>query len=635
MSAIWGIVDLTGKDIDKRVTKGIFSVYLKKKIDRIDTYLEGNCYLCTGIQYITRESHDEHFPYHTDILQGYMVADVILDNRKQLVEMFSLTPTTSEESPDGEIMYQCIGKDMDKALDGMLGAYVFAYYEPQKETFSLANDAVGNRSVYYAFESGKVYFSTLLDPLVQLLKPSKNERWLVDFLAQDNLKIVTEPRETPYQNIFRVEPGELIIFSKDTFVRKAYWNPLKSRKVLKLCYDAEYRDLVREVFGACVKDVLRSEKETAILLSGGLDSNAIAAYAAPVLNQQQKKLYSFTSVPSEGYIQEQRNNYYIVNERPYIEEVIKFHSNLVPTYVDAFSENIWQDCVNICNMFEMPYKAIPNVSWIWKAYKKAADKDCKVILSGQYGNITISYGDFGCLFTTLLKHGKILELVRQVNTYSKRYGRSRKWVYKEILFPSEKVDKRGWKNNYLREEVLYRYGMDKRFRNYDMGSIHPELTFAQVRKYMYDKTALRQIGECEVKLSLDTGVLHRDPTRDKRLIELVLSLPLEQFVKNGKERWLVREYLKDLIPGKIIQDYFHRGRQGADALYRIKNQWSQIAKELKKEFLCSQVQKYLDIEKLNQQLENMDVLFEREQESDIIKLLYSGLACLYLKEEYE
>ena len=56
------------------------------------------------------------------------------------------------------------------------------------------------------------------------------------------------------------------------------------------------------MFRHCVEDVIREGrggKETGILLSGGLDSNAVAAYAAPYLAARGKKLYSFTAVPEE------------------------------------------------------------------------------------------------------------------------------------------------------------------------------------------------------------------------------------------------------------------------------------------------------------------------------------------------
>ena len=97
---------------------------------------------------------------------------------------------------------------------------------------------------------------------------------------------------------------------------------------------------------------------------------------------------------------------------------------------------------------------------------------------------------------------------------------------------------------------------------------------------MYDKNALRQVGEYEIKLSLATGVIPRDPTRDKRMIELVLSLPPEQFTHDGQERRLVRRYLRGYIPEKILTEEFHKGRQGVGSGELLARQWEQIRKEL-------------------------------------------------------
>ena len=94
---------------------------------------------------------------------------------------------------------------------------------------------------------------------------------------------------------------------------------------------------------------------------------------------------------------------------------------------------------------------------------------------------------------------------------------------------------------------------------------------------MYDRNALRQIGEYEVKLSLATGVIPRDPTRDPRLIELVLALPVEQFVQNGRDRRLVREYMDDRIPAEVLAE-FHKGRQAVGSGELLEEQWEEIRK---------------------------------------------------------
>jgi asparagine synthase (glutamine-hydrolysing) len=86
------------------------------------------------------------------------------------------------------------------------------------------------------------------------------------------------------------------------------------------------------------------------------------------------------------------------------------------------------------------------------------------------------------------------------------------------------------------------------------------MTVREMRPLMADKNALLQSGEIITHFSLITGVLFRDPTVDRRMIELCMQLPESQFVYRGTERRLVREYLKGYIPEEIRRDETHRGR---------------------------------------------------------------------------
>lgn len=598
MSAIWGIIDFNKKRKAEADFARMEEVYRSKKIDRIDTFFQLDFYLGCGIQYVTKEAKEEKFPY-TDG-RHFLVADVILDNREALLKKFSCVGERSKKGVDGSILFDAVKENMEAALDEMLGAYAFAYYDRETKCLKLVSDAVGNRSVYYCMEEGRVYFSSLLEPILLLRKEKKvNDKWFQNYFGQDNLRVVAEARETPYQGIYRVEPGELVTITEKGIARRAYWDPFKDRRIKKLASDAAYKELVLSVFGDCVQSLIREGKETAILLSGGLDSNAVAAFAAPKLKKDGKKLYSFTSVPDMERKRIPTNTYYVEDESEYIEELQKRHDNLVPDYIDSSKGDFLQENRKILEILEIPFKTVLNMPWIYRAYKKAAEKGCGVLLSGQYGNITISYGDFKCLFVTLLQKGRLLRLIKEVNAYSRCYKKSRKWIYKDLL-------KAGRKDN-----------------------------FANYSRYMYDKVALRQMGETELKFSLEAGIIPRDPTRDKRLIELVLSLPQEQFVRYGCDRRLVREYMKDIIPEKIVNDRFHRGRQGIGSERMMRKQWQEIAPKLAGMLKTPWTAQFMDVKAAEEKLADADALLSREDEFEMVKLVYSGLTGAYLEKRYD
>ena len=516
-------------------------------LDRIQEKWEKEYYLACGVQHVTREAVAEKFPYESpyeNAVRSLFVADVILDNRAVLLQML---PGQSGKRllPDGELLYECYRRDPGKTLDTALGAYACAYLEPEQGELTLFNDAVGNRAVYYYLEEGRIYFSSLLAGITCQSKAWKqNTAWFERFFAMEDLRAVAEPRETPYAGILRLAPGEVVVFTREGMRRRNYWDPFATRKILRGKTEAEYRALVMETFRQCVEDVLREEKETGILLSGGLDSNAVAAYAAPYLAKRGRLLYSFTSVPEEAERKRPEGQYAVEDERQSVELVRQFQGNLEPEYLATNSGDLLAENRKLMEILEVPYKAVLNLPWMYESYRRAAGKGCGILLSGQYGNITISYGDFRCLFLTLLRQGKLWTLQREMKAYSRKYRRSRKWILQDLLTAEGRQD------------------------------------FETVSRYMYDKNALRQIGEYEMKLSLATGVVPRDPTRDKRLIGLVLSLPMEQFTQGGQERRLVRQYFKGKIPAQILEDEFHKGRQGVGSAELLAKQWAQICRAL-------------------------------------------------------
>lgn len=633
MSAIWGVIDLTGNNVTITDAEKLDESYKNKKIDRTDRFFEGNCYLCCGIQYVTNEALKEKFPYGSKN-NGLIVADVILDNRAELCKEFGLSEKVATEGIDGQILYECMIKDQNKALDKMLGAYAFAWYDYRKEEVKIVSDAVGNRSVYYLFRNGRVYFSTLLNAILKISGIKEiNERWIADYLAQNDLRTVTEAEETPWKDIYRVKPGEIVTIGRSGISKRAYWNPFNVKK-LKLQDDEAYKQRVLSVFGECVRSTIRDGGETGILLSGGLDSNAVTAFAAPELKRRGKKLYSFTSIPERGLTFIPAHSFYVKNEAPYILETQKMHDNLVPEFIATAQGDLWEENRKLLQIFEVPYKSIANIPWMFRTYQSAAEKGCRILLSGQYGNATISYGDFECLFYTLFRTGRWISLIKELNAFSRRYQCSRKKIVRGFLFPG-RTDAGGMEECLLSKELQKYYHIAKRRQELSLSNKIVHDTYHKSWKMTYDKVALRQVGEAEIKMSLETGIIPRDPTRDRRLIELILALPQEQFTHMGRDRRLVRVYMQKLIPDMIVNDDFHRGEQGYGAVTQIRKQWQQISSQILKDFNSQAAKKYLNMEYINQCMKCSDNLLKEENEFEMTKMMYSSLLCEYLENAYE
>jgi asparagine synthase (glutamine-hydrolysing) len=59
------------------------------------------------------------------------------------------------------------------------------------------------------------------------------------------------------------------------------------------------------------------------------------------------------------------------------------------------------------------------------------------------------------------------------------------------------------------------------------------------------------------------GIDTLDPTSDIRVIDFCLSVPSTQYLRNGRDRWLVRRALRGMLPPSVV-DRTTRGAQSAD-----------------------------------------------------------------------
>jgi asparagine synthase (glutamine-hydrolysing) len=58
------------------------------------------------------------------------------------------------------------------------------------------------------------------------------------------------------------------------------------------------------------------------------------------------------------------------------------------------------------------------------------------------------------------------------------------------------------------------------------------------------------------------GVQLRSPATDPRIVEFCLSLPEDQFLRNGTPRWLIRRAMQGKLPDEILRNSL-RGQQSA------------------------------------------------------------------------
>lgn len=593
MSAIWGIIDLENREIDKGIFEKMKSPYKECMIDTFSEINRRYAFMGCGIQYFTKEDELTVVPVYEEKEHLLFTADVYLDNREEILLKLNIKKQEWDKHADTELILESYKAWGEECLNYLEGSYAFVIYNDEKNEVICVADPTSSRCLYYYKNESRFYFSTLIKPILEAVedKISYNERWLVDFLAMESLATTTECVETPYKGIYKLEPGQCIIINQHHSKKIQYFNPLKGIKKLKLDSDEEYKKAFREVFISSVKECLRSREKTGILLSGGLDSTSIACLAAKQLEEHNQMLYSYTSVPEEGYVSDY-DPYYIVNEKESVECTKAFTGNMISYYCDMKGKNAWDSIGRLLKILEVPYKAFQNMQWIYTCMMKAREDGCRIMLSGQYGNVTISYGGVDTYLPYLLRTGKAITFWNQLNVLCRKYHTGRKRIIGDVLrsiLPNcivkiGQLNNHELKDSYVSRQLLRKYKVKWHFwkKNINFGR-DVSISMKEVHQDMYMKTALSQIGEAETKLSLATGVLMKDPSRSKKIILFALSLPLKQFVRDGRGRRLIREYMKECMPEEILKKTAaSKGLQSADFGWRLEKRKKEIIEHVKK-----------------------------------------------------
>lgn len=638
MSAIWGMFD-DDNLIDELENQLMEEPFHHCRIDEFRHKQDSHLLLGYGNQLFTTESEYEEQPF---LLENYsFTADVVLDNRDELLQKLKWTSDQGRIS-DGTILFEILVKYGFDCLQWVRGSFSFFFYDKNKNQIIMATDSVGSRVLYYSYEQNVLCFATLQEAVKAVWRKKGrkiewNERFLSDLIALDDLTLLYEPAETAVLGLYKIEPGQAIVIQNKKLSKQYYWDPAENIKENCSMSDEECKKEFRELWKSCVSDCLRTKDNVGILLSGGLDSTAVACFAAASLSEKRKKLYSYTSIPEKDFKYE-GNPYYISNERKAVEATADFLGNVECHFLDLPGKDGWQNAASYAHEIEMPFKSLQNQCWMEECLIQARKDQCSIILTGQYGNTTVSYGDFATHFATLLCSGKLSMLYHEINAFHEKTRYSRKLLYKEMLewIPrrlKEKHVQPTFDNVYVSKELIRKYNTKERFLKKGMNQNRgTPMTIQEYRPFMAYRNALSHIGEMETKDSLYRGVLMRDPTRDKRLIEFCMSLPEEYFVKNGVARRLVYDYLGADIPEHILKNRNRKGLQSADTQQRLAKNWKLIYPQLEKLLESEEAKHFLDIRKSEEELKLLKDPMEMQDTFEILKFLSSLLMIQFIQQ---
>jgi len=232
------------------------------------------------------------------------------------------------------------------------------------------------------------------------------------------------------------------------------------------------------------------------------------------------------------------------------------------------------------------------------------------MLEGQAGNLTSSYaGGFGLY--DLRRKGEWTQLARAIRN-RRRNGEMWKTMIGDTWMPSAPTKAflqrlRGKKMpklfelSMIREDFYESSGLRKE-KFSAMGSVI-EGDRSSGRAWRSSILERGDMGTMRTLHMRGFGIRREDPTADRRLVELCLSIPDECFAPAGVKRQLYREAFRNDLPAELLEER-RRGLQSSDFLEMFEEWIPEWRAELDRQDASPIVGKYLDLPRMRRLLDD-------------------------------
>ncbi len=180
---------------------------------------------------------------------------------------------------DTEVLLQLYAHDGEACLQKLNGDFAFAIWDATERKLLLARDRMGVRPLFYTEHKGTLYFASEVKALLTVPGIAAE----LDPFALDQIFTLWAPiaPRTAFRNIFELEPGQMLVREKGTNRLSSYWE-LDFPDAGDCAPDADPSGELRALLTDAVRLRMRADVPVGSYLSGGLDSSLISALAAPM-----------------------------------------------------------------------------------------------------------------------------------------------------------------------------------------------------------------------------------------------------------------------------------------------------------------------------------------------------------------
>ena len=480
----------------------------------------------------------------------------------------------------------------DACVERLRGMFAFAIWDAPRRRLLLARDRLGVKPLYWTRVGDRLLFSSEIKALLAsgLFTPRANEGALPELLGTRYLS----GTETLFEGVHRLMPGHTLVFEKGNIRIRQYWEiPVgKPSDDITGLRERDVVDRFRSLLEEAVRIRLMADVPLGMFLSGGLDSSAIAALMAGMID---RPLQTFSvafrlGADDDGGHGKDR----AFSELEYARQVataIKADAHEVviddEDFFGALPKLIWHEDEPIAHPSSVPLYFVSEL----------ASRHVKVVLTGEGSDeLLAGYG----------KYPRALVNWRAARAYGAVPDALRSWVATSVV-PSlpgriARYAKRSFLAMPRTPEAMFfdnfasiglarqrsllssryaalatadrAYGPSRTFFDLPNGNS----TLLDRLLYTDLKTYLVELLMKQDQMSMAASIESRVPFLDHRLVEFAATLPPRLKLRGFKTKWILREAVKSMLPVEILT----RKKMGFPVPFAVwmKGRWQSVARDV-------------------------------------------------------
>ena len=457
---------------------------------------------------------------------------------------------------DTEVILQMYSEYGIEFIDRLNGMFSFLLYDRERNLILAARDHFGIKPLYFHINQENILFASeikaiLCHPNVQ---PVPNNDAIQDYLTFQYVL----GQATLFKNIEKLSPAHYMVINLDKFNVKLvkYWDP--TFKIDTYHTEEYFVHQLRDLLEDTIRMQIRSDVPLGAYLSGGMDSSIVTLLASKFISNQMK---AFTGAFQEGPE---------FDETVYAREVAKrcdaklFEIYPTPTeFIDLLPRLIYY--------LDEP-AAGPGLFPQYIVSKLAAEQ-VKVVLGGQGGDeIFGGYARYIVAYLEQALKGAIFEsneegehivslksILPNLPFLRNYIPMIRSFWQKEPFDAMDKryfhlIDRTDWSCGLFTSDFQAEYNKDAIFHRFQQIFNHPDtLSYFNKMTHFDMFSSLPALLHVEDRMSMAVSLESRVPLLDRKLVDLVTSMPPAMKFKGAEMKYILKRAVCDLLPKSVLE----------------------------------------------------------------------------------